>query len=536
MPAAAVRLVVRAGPGPLFMLVLALAALSFAAHAATAAREQHEHERFQAIETGGAAVMILSPRWYPSPLSPARPPLFVVDTSLRKRQNVCEAGHHPCNELGEVGSSACCADNQYCIVDPGDPSKPSCCAIGSTCGSQCSESQYQCNGTSTITSSPSVTTSVFAACCGRKCPLTSMFGCPESFGGGCCSYGSTCGPSGQCLSSVMSSSSVSAVLTLVPDGCTTSQVSCASSLGGGCCAVTQSCVRLDDDSGPKCAERTVTPSASGIVAIDNPRKSELSAGAKAGISVGVIVIAGLVIGAVTWLCLRKRRIRRMSEVGGGPGGSGSNRPPRPTGVTGQVIGGGGGGGISGGGRRDMSDLNSERGGPLPGVVQDYFGPEPQLGPYSDEGPSHEQQQYGQHGGPQQSVVTPPAGGDPEVVGGVPLLPHGPGDITAPVEIDGSRIHARPQGEAQPQHPVAGMSGSAAGFRPPQSHVSVDGRFELYGSDPSEDLVTSYVPSPDTTAQSPPLEEGPGPSPGVSPSVGGGQRQGGRYLIGGNICV
>ncbi|KAL2131015.1 hypothetical protein VTI74DRAFT_5654 [Chaetomium olivicolor] len=55
-------------------------------------------ERYAAIETGA----ILSPRQYN--VYPAQP--------LAKRQDVCNPGWHPCNEIGPAGASICCPNNQ----------------------------------------------------------------------------------------------------------------------------------------------------------------------------------------------------------------------------------------------------------------------------------------------------------------------------------------------------------------------------------------------------------------------------------------
>ena len=162
-------------------------------------------------------------------------------------------------------------------------------------------------------------------------------------------------------------------------------------------------------------------------------------------------------------------------------------------MVGAVIGSGGGGG------RDMSDMNSDvlssRPGGLPGMAQDYFGPEPQIGPYSD---AHDQLSPGAERG----------GG-----GGVPVVPDGPWDIAVPVEIDSGVPGPSPQpGSDVPSSPV-GEEG-APRFQPPSSHLAVAGTFELYGSspDPSGDVDrTPYVSSPGT--QGSPYGEVPSPSPG-----------------------
>ncbi|KAM7221073.1 hypothetical protein V8F06_003458 [Rhypophila decipiens] len=462
---------------PLVLLHWSFAIISCAT--ATHARVQDVYERFQAVETGA----LLSPRYYPP--SPAQP--------HRKRQSICADNQHSCFELpNNIGDGYCCANDQYCIVNPSDSTKPGCCKIGSTCGSPCSESAVACVSPTTFTSAGTTSTSLVPACCPRQCPQTSMFGCPESLGNGCCSYGSTCAPNKKCISTIQESTTESAIVPLVPDGCTTSQISCAPSLGGGCCAVTQSCVRLEGDPPVGCAEVTVTPTASGITAVPTA-DAGLSAGAKAGISVGVIVIAGLVIGVATYMCLRRRRRRRSVAAS-------SSANPRPGNVVGALIGGGAGG-------RDMTDLNSDSvsrpGVGLPGVAQDYFGPDPQLGPYSD---AHHAQ------------LSPGATPGAAERGGVPIMPHGPGDIAAPVEIDSRPAQSPASDERGNNNTNHDNNGST--FQPPPSHVAFEGTFELYGSDPDppRESVTPYIPSPGSHV-SPSGETIPSPSPGIDSNTG-----------------
>ncbi|KAH6845003.1 hypothetical protein B0I37DRAFT_446953 [Chaetomium sp. MPI-CAGE-AT-0009] len=310
------------------------------------------HERFVAVETGA----ILSPRQYP--LSPAH--------ALGKRQAGCNPGYHSCDDIGPPGKGYCCPNHQYCIVDPNNTTTAGCCHIGLTCNSPCSQTAFQCDHTTTQTTSGSPTTRTIpgGACCARTCTGTSQFQCPTSLGGGCCQYGQRCAPA-------------------------------ADGGGGG--------------------------------------------------------------GTVWWWCVRRRRQRRAAEVGEvveGVDEGGSSVRPRPTGVVGRVV----GGSATGGGReREMSDATSDwmsrsgRG----GLAQDYFGPDPAVGPYSE---THNT-----------SPVTTP-GLDR---GGVPLQPHEPGDIAVPVEID-SRM--REEGRT----PV-GLAITPGANR---SHDSDDGqeRYELYGSE------------------------------------------------------
>lgn len=336
-----------------------------------------------------------------------------------------------------------------CIIDPTDTSKVGCCKHGSTCRGPCSEDTYQCDTTLTLTTSATTTTSVKVQCCGRRCNVSSYLCPPETYDG-CCLVGRNCASGSGCLRVQSETSSVS--LSIVPPGCTTGQISCAASLGGGCCAATQSCTLVG--TAAHCAEVTPTGSDITLVHVDEG----LSAGAKGGIAAGVVVGCALVIGAVTWWCLRRRRERRQSEAASG------SHPSRPNGVFPQVVGGGSGGG------REMSDEASDmmsrsgRG----GLAHDYFGPAPAIGPYSE---THST-----------SPVTTP-GMDQR--GGVPLQPHGPGDIAAPVEIDSHVGSPRTQ-----RAPSSSMTTPAIG-----SHGSESGQewYELYGSNPGQ--VSPYLPSP-----------------------------------------
>ncbi|KAK0635558.1 hypothetical protein B0T17DRAFT_503079 [Bombardia bombarda] len=386
-------------------LVRALAAGWLLTSAAAAA-----HERFQAVETGA----VLSPRYYF-----ASPPQV-----LGKRQSQCGANSHPCDDLGVAGNGVCCPDTQYCIINTENLSTVKCCAIGSDCDSPCSANRYECVQTSTLTASGTVTTSTSTGCCPR------------------------------CISTVTPSTATT-IVSAIPSGCTTSQFECPVSLGGGCCAVTQSCTQINSTA--HCAEATITPTGTGVTVVTTD--TGLSAGAKAGISVGVIVICGLIIGAVTWWCIRKRKGRSVAPS--------SSYRPRPT--VGAVVGGG----------REMSEATSDvvsRGGPLPGMVHDYFGPEAAFGPYSET-------QIPSNG------TTP--GGDRDR--GVPIRPHDPSDIAVPVEID-SRVKTDQPEQAPPEQQQTSNGTVTTVFPSPQSEHDVEGRFELYGWSPSDEL-SPYVPSP-----------------------------------------
>lgn len=427
----------------------------------------------------------LSPRYYRA-ASPPRP--------LGKRQAAqCEAGEHTCSDIGPLGATSCCPDDTYCIVDPATGSKAVCCAIGSVCNSPCAASEYQCIVTVTVTTASPPTTTSSSACCPRQCTQTSMFGCPSSLGGGCCSYGQTCATASQCIWTSSTSTAATSVVSLIPPGCTTSQIACPSSLGGGCCAATQSCTFVAG-SGPQCAAITVVPTASGVAAV--PQSTDgLNTGAKAGIGVGVVVVAGLVVGAATWLVLRRRKKQRSSYRGSGSdpqtysaGGTASSSPrpapiPRRTGLA-----------LLRDNNRPPETAQAHpppvvsRSGRLRGLAADYFGPAAVPGPFTEAHP-HQEGDGLSPGSMTSTSPLPPGGNNRDRA--VPRDPHSPDDITAPVEID-SRSRQRDVSD------------------------TIVGRFELYGGDPSEQLaspsyseggaadeevvVSPYTPSPGTVSE------------------------------------
>ncbi|AEO55913.1 hypothetical protein MYCTH_2077114 [Thermothelomyces thermophilus ATCC 42464] len=427
--------------------------------AAVAGAATTEHERFAAVETGA----VLAPRLYH--MGPASP--------LEKREDGCREGWHPCNDIGPPGENACCPNDQYCIVNPSDTTTAGCCSIGARCrGSPCDPTAYQCNKTTTITAQGTPSVSLIPACCGRVCTGTSEFQCPTSLGGGCCKYGSRCGRDKQCIFTLTEpsptptpSTSIDPALIPPPPGCETGQTSCPASLGGGCCPATQSCTLITGKA--HCADNPPEPTGSGVSVVDGA-DGGLSPGATAGVAVGVVVGAGAILGlAASWWCARRRR-----KGGGMSEATGSAPASRPTGVVGRIVGGSGGAGSAG---REISDVTSDvasrsgrfgGGGGGGGLVQDYFGPAPAVGPYSETHTS--------------SPVTTP-GLDR---GGVPLQPHEPGDIAVPVEID-SRLKGA-------EGPPAGLAITPRANAPHESE-DVQEHYELYGSEVGQ--ISPTLPSP-----------------------------------------
>jgi hypothetical protein len=258
-------------------------------------------------------------------------PRYYMGTSpeLHQRQTgLCAVGSHSCKKSNcelqafllnsvtglDVNSSSCCPDSQYCII--GLDLTAQCCDLGSNCGiTACAASQYLCETPTTI----SGTATVASACCGRSCPISTAFKCPHADGGGCCSYGSSCGPGGSCLSSATpAASSNNAVVSEVPSGCTTSQIACASSLGGGCCGVSSACNVIDNSY--FCVAATQTAARTGVNgylasgALETSNSGGLSPGAKAGIGAGIAALFIVVASVLLWFCCIHRRNARNSTL------------------------------------------------------------------------------------------------------------------------------------------------------------------------------------------------------------------------------
>ena len=308
-----------------------------------------------------------------------------------------------------------------------------------------------------------------------------MFLCPSALGGGCCSYGQTCGSSRKCLWT--STAGPTSVVGEIPAGCTTSQIACPASMGAGCCALSQSCTSADGSA--QCAAATApVPTGSGVSAVARDRGG-LSAGGKAGVAVGAVVGSGLVVGAVTWVCLRRRRRRRRRRRGSDEGsGTGTGTRTGGGSVDGPAMrmAGGRGGwrteGVhgSGGGRAgETSESHSDvvsHGGRLRGLTQDYFGPDAVAGPFTEAG----------HG------TSSPHAASSGRNRAVPTEPQSPDDITAAVEID-SRSR-------EPTVDGSGNGGlSVPAVRPQQVSDTIERRFELYGSElsPPSDPVSPFTP-------------------------------------------
>ncbi|KAK8115155.1 hypothetical protein PG999_007224 [Apiospora kogelbergensis] len=378
---------------------------------------------------------------------------------------------HLCGELGAGGESVCCGNDRYCFF--GANWTAHCCSIGNKCG-QCGEDQVQGNLTKTSTfdvtvgevsgtnSAPviqptySEQTFESRACTPRKCQA-GQFQCKQSLGGNCCPFGNKCLTGGFCGVGVTPPPS-SAVPTA--NGCPSKNMfACASDLGGACCTNGQTCVVTNGVQG--CAGQPTSPPGTEITY----NGGGLSQGAKAGIGVGVAVAAAVVIGFVTWFCLRQRRRARRSSAYRSQQQQQQQQHRGYQSVNGQQAGGLGIGGTTEA-MSQVSDQRSRTGGPhRTGLVYEYFGPDAVAGPYTqqEEDELWPDAQQPPRGGmwdrfARRAAAAPRA---------VPLQPRGPGDIAAPVELgetDGGPAPPEGAAGAGRQDDADAVRGAAAGGR------------------------------------------------------------------------
>ncbi|KAL7939814.1 hypothetical protein V8C35DRAFT_16618 [Trichoderma chlorosporum] len=391
-------------------------------------------------------------------------PRYFVDRShpLFKREGSCGDDAHSCLDIGH--GERCCDNNSYCYINTSD--EPRCCAIGQACTSDnpCPATAVRCSVTRSVTitstasaartsSKPALatqtTTTVLTGCCGRACPQTSFYLCASSLGGGCCPFDSNCQAGGGCVST---KTSPPPGLTPVADGCTTSQFRCAD--GNGCCNNGQACTSFAGSA--YCSTATGGPtstldagSGSGPGSGSGSSSSGgLSPGAEAGIAVGAVVGGGLIVAAAVWFYLTKRRNARATRV--------YNDASLQS------------GGANGAAPGDIAMTNaptSPEGQAQRWTIVSSVTPS---GAVTDAG----------------TVRSPSSAPDPVELGGGERM-----------EIQGSEVLS----------PKSGVSSMAlTDVRTPET---VDGRFELHGS---EGLWS--LPSPTSPMPSPPLSSPPLPSP------------------------
>ena len=353
-------------------------------------------------------------------------PRYFLDRSfpLAKRAGNCDEDHHPCEDTGF--GDECCPNDHYCYVSNEGESK--CCQIGSNCplDTECKSDSWYCTTTRTTTG----TATEEVGCCPRLCPATSQYLCPSGEGGKCCGYDADC-RGGSCV--VTAKPSRTGELTPIAEGCTTSQYKCDD--GNGCCDNDQSCTEVDGEG--YCAAGRPTETNLEFIDQDGGSGGELSAGAKAGIAVGAVVGAAAIIGAITWIFIRKRRGKRRTASAPSGGSNSQQRQEDAAGMT----------------EASHSSRPQQAG---RGLTQEYFGPNPGVGPYTDTAGHHSDNTSP---GPHRAM---PSG-----------RPQNPGDIIAPVEMDSETRTEEAQSIVSP----TGYWGHPS---PPQEETT-GGRFELYGS-------------------------------------------------------
>ncbi|KAM3505451.1 hypothetical protein MY10362_002949 [Beauveria mimosiformis] len=176
----------------------------------------------------------------------------------------------------------CCGNDSYCFVSTGGESR--CCPLGSNCvaDSPCNSKSYYCTRTATTTTLPLPSVAGNATetgCCGRRCPQPQYFLCPAELGGNCCPYGVECRADGSCVAPV------TLTTTTTTTTLTTSTTFPTAQCPSGACA-------------------TSTVGGGG-----------LSPTTKAGIAVTVVASTGVVVGALTWLwLLRKKRAKARAAA------------------------------------------------------------------------------------------------------------------------------------------------------------------------------------------------------------------------------
>lgn len=205
----------------------------------------------------------------------------------------------------------------------------SCCPIGTNCRdlTDCQSTNYAFNythiTTTTVTTSSSASPTVFLttelACSPRAC-VGSNYLCPASLGGECCGFGQNCGvASGTaiCVGVITAEPTTTPVLT-IPSGCSVAGQSYCTQ-GGGCCDAGAGCTYVSSLTAAMCTVNTASSTSSAPTSLPTDatitsKPAGLSTGAKAGIAVGVVVLAALVIGGITYLCLRRHRRRRSTRT------------------------------------------------------------------------------------------------------------------------------------------------------------------------------------------------------------------------------
>ncbi|KAK8147512.1 hypothetical protein G3M48_001521 [Beauveria asiatica] len=211
---------------------------------------------------------------------PAIPAIIAAAATAAGRGRLAVVACGPEGILDGARLGVCCGNDSYCFVSTGGESR--CCPLGSNCvaDSPCNSKSYYCTRTATTALSlPSVAgNTTETGCCGRSCPQPQYFLCPAELGGNCCQYGAECRADGSCVAPVTLTTTTTTTLatsTTLPTAQCPSGACATSTVGGG----------------------------------------GLSPTTKAGIAVTVVASTGVVVGALTWLwMLRKKRAKARAAA------------------------------------------------------------------------------------------------------------------------------------------------------------------------------------------------------------------------------
>ncbi|KAH8161546.1 hypothetical protein CIB48_g6702 [Xylaria polymorpha] len=376
------------------------------------------------------------------PLSP-NPRHGLGGDQLDARQvNVCPAGSHSCVEANAAGT--CCPNDRYCYLNTNWEAK--CCSLGVKCpDSKCGADQLYCNYTSSTTVALGTTSageqqgdmvtsivSLFTstACCNRPCNASS-FSCEKAFGGQCCPYNFKCLEGGKLRARMVAGVAIW---------------------------------------GRSAFSRASLPPPRRPYAPRIPRYQTAAAPAplerregwhRRGVAVG----AAIIIAAVAWLCIRRRRQQRSGATGTASVSAHEMR------FNTWAEHGAGGGARSGAGDQDQGDslfvgpmtpwtprsgFSDTNGAALAGH---YIGPDAIDGPFTDRGGNGHMYESG-------LATTPPA---------VPGVPFGPDHIQRPVELGVGESQKDIEGQTDSEHVVDAKE------TPAHDEDPTAGPFELMGS-------------------------------------------------------
>lgn len=254
-------------------------------------------------------------------IEPLFSPFQPHQQDLARRDGSCGSGEHPCMcsciagetpltrtglltnpcEPGfDIGSTKCCEDTDYCIVNE-TTFATQCCGLGSTCGSTCGQNEYYSVLTTTQTTAGTVVTGTAGTCIDRPCSSTNYL-CPATMGAHCCAFGQDCASSGVCLE--YGTAATMAV-------CTSGLFNCGIATQVNRCCPTGAACTSGSSSGYYClssipAALAATPTTTSATA--DPSNGNDSVALKVGLGVGIP--GGIIMIAVIVFAWRIRRAKK----------------------------------------------------------------------------------------------------------------------------------------------------------------------------------------------------------------------------------